>query len=246
MSQTKKPSLPARLPNSVKHGAFAKVAIFPDEDPVEFQGLRSSLVDDVKPDGPIEEDAVTTMATCLWRKRRMQVHIAAKLAERQNNRQQAARLALGALGLEPDGIARVLRSCVADIRERIEQKFPRATYATESEWSNAVRQHLEVVLRSELVPPDAEAVPEAQPFDLSAFFYTPGPTEISDLELIETELKTIERLDAEIDRALKRLLQTKAAKQLMNSPNLQLYAPDVTPFSTASTSRTRKGGSNSS
>jgi len=210
----------------------------------EFQGFRSSLVDDLKPNGPIEEDAVATVATCLWRKRRVQVQIAAKLAEPQNNRQQAARLALGALGLEPDSIARILRTCVPDIRERIEQKFPRANYATESEWSAAVRDHLEMVLRSELVPPDAEVVPEAQPYDLAAFFHASGPTEISDQQLVEIELKTVERLDADIDRALKRLVQIKAMKQLMNSASLQLYAPDVTPFSTQppSTSRTRKGG----
>src|SRR5689334_15630060 len=53
----------------------------------------------------------------------------------------------------------------------------------------------------------------------------------------------MERLDAEIDRALKRLVQIKAMKELMNSANLQLYAPDVMPFSTlpTATSRTRKG-----
>jgi hypothetical protein len=56
-------------------------------------------------------------------------------------------------------------------------------------------------------------------------------------------LKAIERLYAEIDRALKRLVQIKAMKQLMNSANLQLYAPDGIPFSTppSSTSRSRKG-----
>jgi hypothetical protein len=111
----------------------------------------------------------------MWRKPRIEMRIAAKMIERQEDRQQAARLALGALGLEPDGIVRILRTCVPDIRERIEQKFPRANYAARSEWNAVVRDFLEKVLRSELVPPDAEAVPESQPFDLTAFFLTRTP-----------------------------------------------------------------------
>jgi len=44
-------------------------------------------------------------------------------------------------------------------------------------------------------------------------------------------------LDTTIDRALKRFVQIKAMKQLMNSGNLHLFTPDGTP--PASTPRTR-------
>src|SRR3989442_4120472 len=91
-------------------------------------------MDEYRPNGASEEDAVSTILTCIWRKRRVEMYVAGKAAERQNNREQAARLALGALGLESDSIARVLRTCAPDIRDRIEQKFPRANYALESEW----------------------------------------------------------------------------------------------------------------
>jgi hypothetical protein len=47
----------------------------------------------------------------------------AKAAEPQNNREQAARLALGALAIDPDGMERILRTCALDIRERIEKSF---------------------------------------------------------------------------------------------------------------------------
>ena len=239
MKRTKRTVLPALLPNAVKHGAFSKIALFPDESRDEFERLRAAVMDEFKPNGPSEEDAVSTILTCIWRKRRVQIHIASKTAERQNDREQAARLALGALGLESDSIARILRICAPDIRERIEQKFPRASYAVEPEWSAAVRDHLEMVLRSELIPPDGEAVHEQQPSDLTALFFTPKPSEVSDELLLETEMRATERLDAMLDHALKRLLQIKAMKQLMNSANLHLYTPDGT--LATSTSRTQKG-----
>jgi hypothetical protein len=244
MKRTKRTALPALLPNATKHGAFSKIALFPDEDQEEFQRLRSAIMDEYRPIGPSEEDAVSTILMCMWRKRRVEMYIAAKAAERQNDREQAARLALGALRLEPDSIARILRTCAPDICERIEQKFPQSNYATESEWNTAVRDHLERVLRSELIPPDGEAVCEPQPLDLTALFFAPKPSEVSDQQLIETELKANERLDAMLDRALKRFVQIRAMKQLMTSPNLHLYAPDCTPISAlpTSTSRRRRGG----
>jgi hypothetical protein len=50
---------------------------------------------------------------------------------------------------------------------------------------------------------------------------------LSDEQLIDVELKTIERLEATIDHAIKRLGQMKAMKQVMSSANLQLYARDI-------------------
>jgi hypothetical protein len=128
-------------------------------------------MDEYKPNGVSEEDAVTTILTCMWRKRQVQVYIAAKTAERQNSREQMARTALGTLRLEPDSIVRILSACAADIREQIEKKFPRSNHATESEWNDAVRDHLELVLRGELIPPDGEAVPE--PTQLNWTLYLP-------------------------------------------------------------------------
>src|SRR3954447_11976950 len=155
MKKLKTTALPALLPNATKHGAFSKIAIFPDEDKEELDRLRLGAMDEFRPVGPTEEDAVATIVTCIWRKRRAQMYIAAKVAERQNNREQTARSALGALRLDPDSPARVLKTCTPDIRQQIEND-----YATELEWNSAVRDHFEMVLRSELIPPDGEEVPQ--------------------------------------------------------------------------------------
>src|SRR4051812_27599074 len=91
MKRSKRTVLPALLPNATKHGAFSKIALFPDEDKEELERLRSAVMDEFKPNGPSEEDSVATIITCLWRKRRVELYVAAKAAERQNSREQIAR-----------------------------------------------------------------------------------------------------------------------------------------------------------
>ena len=65
-------------PNS-KAGMKAKradeFAILPGEDAREFENLFGQLA----PDGPVEEDLVLTLAKCIWRKRRYQRFLAAKV-----------------------------------------------------------------------------------------------------------------------------------------------------------------------
>src|SRR5262245_13193662 len=60
------------LVHAVKHGAFAKTAILPGEDPQEFEELHSALIEEWAPVGPTEEDAVLSIAKGVWRKGRAQ------------------------------------------------------------------------------------------------------------------------------------------------------------------------------
>jgi hypothetical protein len=60
-----------KRPNAHKHGAFAKTAILPGEDPLEFEYLHHALIEEWKPIGPTEEDAVLSIAKGMWRKRRV-------------------------------------------------------------------------------------------------------------------------------------------------------------------------------
>src|SRR5262249_18088781 len=48
----------------------AEMQILPGEDPGEFQRLHQALIEEWNPLGPIEDDAVLTLAIDLWRKRR--------------------------------------------------------------------------------------------------------------------------------------------------------------------------------
>jgi hypothetical protein len=51
----------------------------PGEDPREFKQLHSALIAEWQPSGPTEEDAVFSLADLMWRKRRAQRFIQAKL-----------------------------------------------------------------------------------------------------------------------------------------------------------------------
>jgi hypothetical protein len=60
-----------RPPRALKHGGFSKTVLFPWENADEFEALHQSLRDEWEPSGALEEDAVYTILTCIWRKRRI-------------------------------------------------------------------------------------------------------------------------------------------------------------------------------
>jgi hypothetical protein len=60
-----------RRPNALKHGVFSSAAFFPWENRAEFETLHNELIDEWKPQGAFEDEAVFTIATCMWKKRRI-------------------------------------------------------------------------------------------------------------------------------------------------------------------------------
>ena len=67
--------------NAFKHGAFAKIAFLPWEDPQEFARLHAALKKEWMPDGPTERNTVFSIAMGMWRKRRMQYFLHARIEE---------------------------------------------------------------------------------------------------------------------------------------------------------------------
>ncbi len=55
----------------MKHGLLAADLVVRDEDPVEFTRVLESLVDELQPQGPLEEQLVERVAACMWRLRRL-------------------------------------------------------------------------------------------------------------------------------------------------------------------------------
>src|SRR5258708_8850421 len=60
-----------RKPNAFKHGGFSKVELLPWEDLNEFEELHRGLKEEFGPEGPLQEDCVNTILSCMWRKRRV-------------------------------------------------------------------------------------------------------------------------------------------------------------------------------
>jgi hypothetical protein len=65
--------------NALKHGAYSTIGLLPGESPAEFKKHLKVVVDELRPNGPVELDIVLTIARLLWRKRNLASLETAKL-----------------------------------------------------------------------------------------------------------------------------------------------------------------------
>jgi hypothetical protein len=214
---------------AVKHGAFAKTAILPGEDPREFEELHSALIEEWAPVGPTEEDAVLSIAKGVWRKRRLQKFLHAEIEicrfDREHplydeaeglrnllNIMEAAPILdlleapdLLASDLFESVIRLVIESAPSHVAVILERMCPREQFKSASDWLAVLRQVTSSLLRG---LEDRGEEPDVL-LDRSAKVHTP--------DVVNHELAVDERIDAMIDRAVKRLVQTKAMKQMLIS-----------------------------
>jgi hypothetical protein len=83
----------------------------------------------------------------------------------------------------------------------LKQKFPQQNFGSASEWAQAVKNEITSVLLPEIGEPSDKALLVLSTATLPQ-------------DLFKHELALDERLDAMIDRAIKRLIQTKVMKQM--------------------------------
>jgi hypothetical protein len=240
----------------MKHGVFSKTALFPWEDGTEFQALHSDLQDEWQPSGALEEDAVFTILTCIWRKRRIfdkrNLEIVAALQEQEfvdlttqppplfdtrleKNKYSLANRPNSSRGQVRDRVAQLLgfsSALYGDLDERflnlsismldkefsthLRQEVPKEKYPTTPEWVMAVKREVDEVMlprvRAEMIGPVHLAAK-------AAAFLT--------ADRIIADLTLEERLDAMIDRAIRRLAQGKMMKQVAGITEHQQHLPAV-------------------
>jgi hypothetical protein len=209
--------------HAVKHGAFAKTAILPGEDPIEFEELHSALIEEWAPVGPTEEDAVLSIAKGVWRKRRLQKFHHAEIEMCRYNPEhplydegRGLRIVLDTMETEldllesrPDAFELVIRIAIkiapSYLGTRLEQLCPREKFESVSDWFAMLRVIISGLLRErERSGEDPDLL-----LHRSSKVHTP--------DVVDHELAVDERIDAMIDRAVKRLVQTKAMKQMLVS-----------------------------
>jgi hypothetical protein len=156
-----------KRPNAQKHGVFSECPTIPGEDPREFQELHSALIDEWQPAGPSEEDAVFSLADLMWRKRRAQRFIQAKLKRDTFYAGSPAfdetrGLALFAhfVDLAPEV---ALESCgnlllSPDRLSHLKQKFPRSNYQSTKDWAEAIQREIQSVLHPAAAPEPGKKV----------------------------------------------------------------------------------------
>lgn len=193
-------------------GSATKFTIFPGENSREFERLHRKNVEELAPDGPIEEDLVLTVVKCIWRKWRFQRFLAAKFAAAQCDPTREAydeSLGLKALYCRLVGatldwqIQQCLDALQSHHAAHLEAKCPKENYPTPEAWSQALQKEIR-----EILTPDAERFGEKPSIVLI--------TEVSAIlrdDLFARELECEERIDKAMEHALERLAKVKAAKR---------------------------------
>jgi hypothetical protein len=204
-----------KQPNAYQHGIFSRITIVPGEDAQEFEALYFALIQEWTPAGATEEDAVLSIAKAIWRKRRAQKFVEIQLTKNTIDPSHPSYdESLGLIGFtavlrtRPDVAFEEFASrCLrADKIKRLTQKFPRSDFNSTQEWAKAVIDEIESVLLPEVTIGDHTAA-EIVSLALSSATFTD--------DFFDQELRLDERLDIMIDRAVKRLIQTKAMKQML-------------------------------
>jgi hypothetical protein len=199
-------------PNAIKHGSFATTAILPGEDAAEFEELYSDLIAEWIPNGATEQDAVLSIAKAVWRKRRVQRFLTAQVVKHSGDPnhiwydETVALTALAAFVREdPESAFSQAAPFLHPVRiVYFKEKVPRSRFGSTSEWAEAILKETDLLL----------ALQHADPEGRRLVAMSKSADALSG-DLFKQELALDERLDAMIDRAVKRLIQTKAMKQML-------------------------------
>jgi hypothetical protein len=211
-----------KRPNAYKHGAFSATAILPGEDEREFDELHASLIEEWMPEGATEEDAVLSIAKAVWRKRRVQRFLTVQSIKFSGDPQHSSynesvglQTYAAFLRENPTTDFNVAKRILHPDRiKHFDQKFPRSRFPSISEWVQAVLNEIESLLAEQRADPEVAILGN---------LYLSSKMLLGDL--FKQELSLDERLDAMIDRAVKRLIQTKAMKEMLGRTSPEARQP---------------------
>ncbi len=232
-----------RPPNALKHGAFSRIVLFPWEDEGEYEKIERDLREEWAPCGAFEEDAVFTILTCIWRKRRIRekrnfdVKAALEAPDMQiftrkpppffeagieltkyliSNREpspavrnldkvhQLLGFSTSLYGnLDSQFLPLLISMIGGEIAEELNREVPEDKFSTTPEWVRALKSHIDDVMlpaaRAQAGEGNASAAKAAE-------FLT--------IDRVLEDITAEERLDAMMDRAIRRLSQAKVLKQM--------------------------------
>ncbi len=193
--------------NAIKHGAYSNLGLLPGEDANEYLELHARLREEHAPSGPVAEDAVDDLAKLIWRKSRLGIYQRAKFAKIKWSKHLTDKD-------DPDFDVDIV------LKRHLLGVLHRATVTLEH-----VQEHGSI---------DAKVMPALNDLTdtASKVFNIEAPDLDDDVaveeanihlallgDLVTTdqllkELELAERLDAKIDRVLKRLMQLKTMNQM--------------------------------
>ena len=193
--------------NALKHGANATEVMLWSERHQDYEALRAGLYQEFNPSGSTEEYLVRTLVDLRWRRRRLECHeqivIHQRLDEVRDENERSHHVDnLRAFALEfaeansVEQVEAVLATLSPIYRNTIRNRWPFKTGEDPQQWGPKIAEGL---LAWKPVP----RYEQADEF-----------VKILDLDEFDMALARIERLDAMIDRTIKRLMQLKTMKQM--------------------------------
>jgi len=192
--------------NSLKHGIYSKDPILPGERQRDYNALRVAIFDEWMPEGLIEEALVDDLFDLQWRKARMvRFHRNRLRAEndrvRHNQQVNENFEEMWCLHSEfseattSEEVEKLLSE--TPFGDTIRGWVPREKCEDVSQWGKLIGKRLEAL----------EVEDEKEEHELFAAILDPPSM---DLEMLR-----MERMDDQIDRKLKQLMQVKAYKRMM-------------------------------
>ena len=215
-----------KRPNAEKLGIFSNgISILPGEDQDEFDDLQLQYLNEWMPDGATEKEAVFSLVRAEWLKRRLLRFRIAQIMKNSidpNHPSFDERLGIVGFAAASERADKQFENYAAaylpeKVVEILSLKFPAANFKSNSKRIEAILT--EIATNPLLQPPNLVDVPDAA--DWMALLRSAATVTA---EQFKHELALEERLDAMASRALKRLIQTKAVKQMLAQTQAQLPA----------------------
>jgi hypothetical protein len=191
--------------NAFKHGGYSNLRLLPGENFDEFKALCRALETELGPQGYSELDVVTEIAFCTWRRARLHIYFEAAAA-----RQKYAAFFAGRDDPSWDEHQQYLkfaqRYCQASLDVvQMSEKLAKAQ-------KDLAASNEEVVAAAEKVfKVDVKKLMAEEDVTLTLASLGEQVTP----ETLMQEIDLYNRLEARIERLLKRLWQLKAAKQML-------------------------------
>ena len=193
--------------NALKHGANAQTVMLWSEKYEDYESLRAELYLEFTPTGSTEEHLVRTLLDLRWRRRRLDCYNQIKIQKRLNeireknenshhieNLRSFASKFNEATSVEK--VEAILSRLPPDYSDAIISQWPYEVGADPATWGSKIGGDL------------ARFEPEDRHEGADEFVKS------FDLDTFDNDLARIERLDAMIDRTIKRLMQIKTMKQM--------------------------------
>ncbi len=226
-----------RIHPALKHGGYSGMSLLPGEDPAEFEKLRKDLVAEYAPTGRHEHEIVETIARLIWRKQSLSSY---GLAEWARKRYSAIKLEQEKAGNirahETSNKTRKHREKLHnaldqyltekeakgeppsdDEMEQIKAQYADPDIAAQEEYDELwlkVMQHSKFRERTAQQQADQEKIQQEMgdtAFELARM------SQVGTTGYLMHELSLIDRMDAMIDRCLKRLLLVRGIKSISQS-----------------------------